>query len=759
MAQADEELTVAQRLGHLLDRGLLPAGGPAEAAERLIERLERPARVALLGLPGSGKSTILNMLTGSVIVPETLRLPTIIVQHGTDERMICTLAEGKTQIVPGRDLSDVLKFNPALVTLEADLPSLKVISLLEVSAGPMDAEQRRAAIWASKRADILIWCTTSYLPKEQQVWESMTDAVKDNGFLFLTKIDLLGGREAAQGMLERVEQRAGEEFRQVLSISAKQARAAMPAGSPVDRDLFRDSGAAAVIMTIKSRVQMARRADTDMAELLLARHVEAGGIVARRFAEQDESIRREAAPQWNPPPEVEAEPAPVAVMQPVAEVHQEPAPEPVQTLPPERVARPDPEEHLEPYEQPKPATGVVLEPEPAVAPEGPAALPVETEPAPEVERRPEPERDITSSGGRKRFADRIKQMPMSDDVSAQPLVPLRSTWKSKSETAAAAASTPRVQPAPPPAIPAPLARAEPAVERAVDPVAIPEPVTAVPRQPLAEALRPRAGVEDPGPDPEEDIEDVAPDAAEQDDPEERADQLPRVERLMPTDNMPPVERSARTQLFGSRKPAAALPAAAMAGARQARTGEPVTRVRATAMRTPEPPRPEMPLPEMLASPRFAGKGEQPNEGSSSNSGPQRGDRRERPRIAARAAPVVPVAAIQAAAISPVAGADQGVLGAAIAVIMSRATALAQLVEPSAKVPVDMVLEHCRDTTEQVMEIVSRVRSSDLQRIRVDLGQVQDLIMLMLLEKGHAPADDALTLLLQIRRDLETLRGV
>ena len=41
MADLDGELTVAQRLGRALDRGLLPAGGPAEAAERLIERLDQ----------------------------------------------------------------------------------------------------------------------------------------------------------------------------------------------------------------------------------------------------------------------------------------------------------------------------------------------------------------------------------------------------------------------------------------------------------------------------------------------------------------------------------------------------------------------------------------------------------------------------------------------------------------------------------------------------------------------------------------------
>ena len=254
MAGPDGELTVAQRPGRALDRGLLPAGGPAEAAERLIERLERPARIALLGLPGAGKSSILNLLVGAVVVPETLRLPTIIVQHGDVSRMVCTLTDGTTKILPGGDLAEVLPLAPALVTLELDLPALRVISLLEVSAGPMEAEQKRAATWASKRADIVIWCTTSYLPKEQAVWESLPDSVKDNSFMFLTKVDLLGSRDSAQAMHDRVELRAGEEFRQILSVSAKQARAAMPAGGQVNRELFRDSGAAAVISATGSSV-------------------------------------------------------------------------------------------------------------------------------------------------------------------------------------------------------------------------------------------------------------------------------------------------------------------------------------------------------------------------------------------------------------------------------------------------------------------------------------------------------------------------
>ena len=714
MVHSDEELTVAQRLGQLLDRGLLPAGGPAEAAERLIERLERPARVALLGLPGSGKSAILNLLTGVVVVPETLRLPTIIVQYGAAPRMLCTLPDGRTEIVPGSDLNDVLILNPALVTLEMDLPALKVISLLEVSAGPMEAEQRRAGIWASKRADILIWCTTSYLPKEQQVWEGMPDVVKDNGFLFLTKVDLLGSREAAAGMLERVEMRAGEEFRQVLSISAKQARAAMPPGQPVDRELFRESGAAAVITTIKSRVQAARRADTDMAELLLARHVEASGIVARRFADPDgaAAVVPPAAPQWTPPPEVATEPEPKVVPVEVPEARAE-VPDPV--------AEPEPEIALDP--DPKPGKAVMDVPEPEPEPESYS----EPEPvrAPAFERQPREEQEPQRNDGRRRFSDRIKQMPVSDDAPGTPLVPLRSTWKSKSETTGPARTAPPETESSPAAGPRQdrrgladetrTPRPEPRARPASPPDAAPEgPKLHEPQDDDATLARmlaaasstpPEAEAEEPEPvaDDEDDARDLAESEAEdaaQDVAEREVDSPRWAERLMPSDTAAPPERSPRTQLFGARKaPAVAAPApGARPGERVARPTEPVTRVRAPSPRPQEAPRPATPSPEDLATPRIMAMRDRPHAGLDA-ANPERVERRERPRIAAR----IGVSATPAAAVAmAIPLDDQVLLDNAIQQIVVRSAELVAVVHPDEKIPVDMILDHSRETVEQVM---------------------------------------------------------
>ena len=848
MANPDEELTVAQRLGRALDRGLLPAGGPAEAAERLIERLERPARLALLGLPGSGTSSILNLLVGANVVPETLRLPTIIVQHGQTARMICTLTDGSSKIVPGSDLADVLPLAPALVTLEMDLPALKVISLLEVSAGPMEAEQKRAASWAAKRADIVIWCTTSYLPKEQAVWESLPDSVKDNSFMFLTKVDLLGSRQSAAAMHDRVELRAGEEFRQILSVSAKEARAAVPPGGPVNRELFRDSGAAAVIAAIKTRVQSGRRADMDTAELLLARHVEASELVARRFAEP--GAEAEDKGPWVPPPEPagNSEDAsmaarPMAAAEAPVEGPDAAPPDEVEEAaePPQPEVSVEPGAETAPEVEPEPEPAPEPEPEPELAP-GPA--PVARRLRPEIEPVPDP------AAPRKRFADRIKRVATEGDPAPAARVPLRSTWKSKAELDAPAAPAPDPEPAArqqqsarrprasapieaegtdrnlPPTSPA--APAAPKVEPTVEDVAAPERLI-FPRErprrdgPRAMTERPEAdpaiaggegGARDrlrafgaarktdglvrgaPLPDlsalrarPEEMADALEPDpddteaeeaAAASDEAEkqdwdaasevplsaegveaddavsEKPDQpdLPPVPKPEPKREPGPETPVARPRLFGREaRPRPAEPPAPSREAAPPPRMAPVTRLPAAARARPTAPAPEpaaaQTMDSALLSPRAIMMRDRPAETG------QPAPRRERPRIAPRAVP----ASAAPAAPAPEIGVDAGLAEQAVAVILSRAAELEREIDPEAKVPVDLILDHTRETGEQVMTLVSQGKSEAMRRINGDLGEVLDLIMLMQLEKGHAPADDALTLLLQLRRELETLRAV
>jgi hypothetical protein len=260
------------------------------------------------------------------------------------------------------------------------------------------------------------------------------------------------------------------------------------------------------------------------------------------------------------------------------------------------------------------------------------------------------------------------------------------------------------------------------------------------------------------PTPPETDEEAPEPVADEEDAAESVVESPRwAERLMPSDTAAPPERSPRTQLFGARKPPAAVAPTAVArpGERVARPVEPVTRVRAPAPRPPEAPRPATPSPGDLATPRIIAMRDRPHAGLDA-ADPQRVERRERPRIAARIG-VSATPAVAVAAAIPLD--DQALVDNAVRQIVARSAELVAVVNPDDKIPVDMILDHSRETVEQVMAVLGPARSTGLRRIVGDLGEIQDLIMLMQLEKGHAPADDALTLLLQIRRDLETLRVV
>jgi len=101
-------------------------------------------------------------------------------------------------------------------------------------------------------------------------------------------------------------------------------------------------------------------------------------------------------------------------------------------------------------------------------------------------------------------------------------------------------------------------------------------------------------------------------------------------------------------------------------------------------------------------------------------------------------------------------ADREIVDAAVRTLGERAAEVAKGVSEAAKLPVDMVVEHGRITAELLAEALSRSNAHQIRRIASDLHEVQDLLMLMQLEKGIGPADDTLTLLLQIRRDLETI---
>lgn len=304
-------------------------------AGTLLERLQTATRVTLVGQPGSGKSAILNLLAGQDFVPLGLKLCTLQLVYGPAQRATVTLRDGSNLTMEGTvDFNQIASMSPAFLKIEAPLPALNKISILEVVTSEDRLEQIRALAWASQQTDIAIWCTQDYDAAEQTLWSEAPDTVKDHAILIRTQADLLGeNRNSAIAALSR---EAGPDFGQVMAVSAKEAQSARDNPGGVDKAAMKNSGAMGLISTILRKIENGRQHAVDQAEILLHKHQ---GYVPtaedKQDAQTEAPVKAEEQPavQENPVAEPKAQPEPAVQEAPTPEQKVEAAPEPEQPTP------------------------------------------------------------------------------------------------------------------------------------------------------------------------------------------------------------------------------------------------------------------------------------------------------------------------------------------------------------------------------------------------------------------------------------------
>ncbi|WP_296371697.1 hypothetical protein [Yoonia sp.] len=228
-----------------------------------------------MGLPGSGKSNLVNLLVGADIMAEGLRLPTLQLSFNKTAQTICTLPDGTRQTLSHSDVQQVAVLSPAFVEMQLPLPALRKISVLEVVAPHDPTALQRASQWASKRCDIAIWCSQAFRPAEQAIWGQMPDLIKDHGFLMVTKADTLMAEGVLDATLDTIRDVARDEFNQIMPIATRDALAARQPDGSVDKNKMRSSGGLALISAILKQVEMGHQSTLDMAEVLLLQHPDA----------------------------------------------------------------------------------------------------------------------------------------------------------------------------------------------------------------------------------------------------------------------------------------------------------------------------------------------------------------------------------------------------------------------------------------------------------------------------------------------------
>jgi len=268
-----QDLDIQGVLARALSEGELPEEARA-SGQKILTRLETPVRVTLMGPPGAGKSRVLALLAGADIAPEGVRLPTLELVHGssTVPRTRITLPDGTVKVLEESTPEIIASFSPVFVEQKVDLPALRKISLLEVVTGPTDDELTRAALWAAKRSDVVIWCTRRYRAPERTTWGAMPEVLKDHGILLVTHAEEFGDAAARATALEPLEDAVGEDFIAILPIDTPEALAARGTDGTVDRDRFRASGGQALISAVLREVKTGRQSMLDQAEILLRRN-------------------------------------------------------------------------------------------------------------------------------------------------------------------------------------------------------------------------------------------------------------------------------------------------------------------------------------------------------------------------------------------------------------------------------------------------------------------------------------------------------
>ncbi|KIC15784.1 hypothetical protein [Leisingera sp. ANG-DT] len=283
---------LAGQLEQTLSAGCLPTEVSGWGS-KLLQRLRQPVRVAVAGAAGSGKSALIDMLLGRVVIGRNGGGLLVDVCYGTEEMAEIETAAGKRLQMSGLLAQMELPQDACRVRQTLTDPRLRWHSYRELPLAGPQSERQDMLQQAAASADIILWCSQEFTAGEQALWAAVPDSTKDHSFLVLTMADRLVMRGTLPALIETLEPVAAEEFLGVYPVAAIQGLTARTAGAPQD-GLWRSSGGRQLSEDIQRQVDQGRASDVDQAELLIRQF---GGTLPAETAPAVPAPAAAAAPQ------------------------------------------------------------------------------------------------------------------------------------------------------------------------------------------------------------------------------------------------------------------------------------------------------------------------------------------------------------------------------------------------------------------------------------------------------------------------------
>ena len=259
---------IVGQLHSVLSSGQVPRRQRDLGAEILCH-LSQAVRVVVLGRPGSGKTSLINMMLGQEVVHAHNAVDIVEVVYGATAQVTALWVDGTTQTFAGHGMDGQDCREAQRLTYEVPLDGLKTLAFCEVTQ-PNDLPRQQALLeTALQEGQVFVWCSEGFDQTEQDIWRSVPDAIKDHSFLALTKADrqIMKGDLGAQiAVLEEI---AAEEFlglHPVATLHALKARA----GGEAQEALWQASGGQELVSAVETQVRKGRAADLDQARALLS---------------------------------------------------------------------------------------------------------------------------------------------------------------------------------------------------------------------------------------------------------------------------------------------------------------------------------------------------------------------------------------------------------------------------------------------------------------------------------------------------------
>ena len=239
-------------------------------AELLSARLGSPVRVAVLGHPRSGKSSLVNFMVGANLLPtdEGAHASTpVIIRYGDSEQTVVGWWSGIEIVEDGLRLEMAAMHNPDFIEFRIANPILKFMSFMDMPSEQESVKQAGQIVWVSSRADVIIWCSKSskHTDWDQKTLLPFANRLRGRSLLAMTHADKLSPSERTD-LMDRLGMETSNLITSVIPVSTTDAINAAPGGSVTDPQAWEKSGGKDLAMGVLSLARKVRI--SEMAEAL-----------------------------------------------------------------------------------------------------------------------------------------------------------------------------------------------------------------------------------------------------------------------------------------------------------------------------------------------------------------------------------------------------------------------------------------------------------------------------------------------------------